>query len=97
LIAATGIGSGGTNDRVLVAIVRRRGANLTIAWGVRLDGQPLTMAWIPLEGGDNQAVAVQVSLPGRRVTLLTLNLTQRPVQLRIGEGVLVVDSVFAVK
>lgn len=55
------------------------------------------MAWIPLEGGDNQAVAVQVSLPGRRVTLLTLNLTQRPVPLRIGEGVLVVDSVFAVK
>jgi hypothetical protein len=82
VITATGVGHS-TADRVPVLILRRQARQTAFAWAVSIEGDaPILRV---LDTGDPAAAAIQVSLKGKTLRILS-NPLKRKVQIPIGDG-----------
>lgn len=77
LVTALGIGNH-ADDRVPMLMARRRADEMTLIWGISLNGQPLKVAWQHLP----HAVAVQVTLPDGKQRALVADMEQGSMRVR---------------
>ena len=82
VITATGVGRS-TADRVPVLILRRQARQTVFAWAVSIEGDAPILC--VLDTGDPAAAALQVSLKGKTLRILS-NPLKRKVQIPIGDG-----------
>ncbi|MCX6892050.1 MAG: heparinase II/III family protein, partial [Verrucomicrobia bacterium] len=100
-ITGTGIGAS-TEDRVPIALLRRRAKETAFVWAVALDGKPVQLETLAARDADGKtllaaaATAVTVRSGDKRWALL-VNPAGQPVQASLPEGTWTSSELFAVR
>ena len=100
-ITGTGIGAS-TEDRVPIALLRRRAKETAFVWAVALDGKPVQLETLAARDADGKtlpaaaATAVTIRSGDKRWALL-VNPAGQPVQASLPEGTWTSSELFAVR
>jgi hypothetical protein len=90
-ITATGIGAH-ADDRVPVAIFRRKASSTVCAWAIALDGKAPRLELLPARGADGAAIepvvatAVRVTRPDGKARFVAVNPEKRAIQVALPDG-----------
>jgi hypothetical protein len=90
-ITATGVGAH-VEDRVPMVLWRRRAKETALAWGMAVDGQAASLAWLPVRDADGNALpsavaaAVQVVAADGQTWRLVTNPERRSLCVPLPDG-----------